>query len=77
MYFISSKTEGSHQTHAKENFVEKWKNVLRCLREVDALKKQKKIIDISPGNPNIDVCTGIYLFIFIRRRIKKYIHANT
>ncbi|KAF0704843.1 Uncharacterized protein FWK35_00033281, partial [Aphis craccivora] len=35
--FIPSKTEGSHQTHAKGKLIEKWKNVARRLRSVGAI----------------------------------------
>ncbi|CAI6355072.1 unnamed protein product [Macrosiphum euphorbiae] len=52
VYFIPSKTEGSHQTHAKGNLIERWKNVARRLKFVgaisyDRVKPSKTVNTIS------------------------------
>ncbi|KAF0682598.1 Uncharacterized protein FWK35_00035294, partial [Aphis craccivora] len=52
VYFIPSKTEGSHQTHAKGKLIERWKNVARRLRSVVAISydriKPLKYINVIP-----------------------------
>ncbi|CAI6356037.1 unnamed protein product [Macrosiphum euphorbiae] len=42
VYFIPSKSEGTHQCHAKGKLIERWKNVARRLRSVGAIELGRK-----------------------------------